>query len=221
MHAFLGNDEHSGTINAYSMIQFLHNEKRAEQMKAAIFFADGFEESEGLVTVDMFRRAGIQIDTISMNTNREVHTSHHITLSADQLYGETDLSIYDILILPGGKAGTANLEACVSLKDHLQEHFESGKWTCAICAAPSILGHMGLLKDRKYTCFPEFDGDYGGSYQMELAVRDGNLVTGRGMGATVAFARTILAEIVTPEVLQKLDYGMQYEHTFRTVKKPE
>jgi DJ-1 family protein len=190
-------------------------------MKAAIFFADGFEESEGLIVVDMFRRAGIQIDTLSMNSTREVHTSHQVTLLCDELYENADLSTYDVLIMPGGKLGTKNLEACESLKESFRRHFESGKWTCAICAAPSILGHMGLLKGRKYTCFPAFDGEYGGFYQMELAVMDGNLITGRGMGATVAFAHTILSQLVDQKTMDKLEYGMQYEHTFRTLKKPE
>lgn len=190
-------------------------------MKTAIFFADGFEESEGLITVDMFRRAGEEIDTVSMNETTEVHTSHNITLQCDRKYAGLDLQAYDVLILPGGKKGTANLEACASLKEALKAHCQAGKLTCAICAAPSILGHLGLLKDKKYTCFPGFDGEYGGSYQMELAVKDGNLITGRGMGATMAFAHLILSSIVDEKTIQKLEYGMQYPTTFRTVRKPE
>lgn len=190
-------------------------------MSAAIFLADGFEDSEGLITIDMFRRAKVHIDTISMNADLTVHTSHNITLMADRNYADTDLDTYDILILPGGKRGTKNLEACASLKNALIKHFKKGRWTCAICAAPSIFGHLGILQGKKYTCFPEFDGDYGGLYQNELAVKDGNVITARGMGATVEFARMILAEIIDPDMMRKLEYGMQYEHTFRTLKKPE
>lgn len=195
--------------------------KDIKTIKAAIFLADGFEESEGLIVIDMFRRAGIKIDTISMNQEKEVHTSHQITMCADMLYAETDSASYDILILPGGKKGTQNLEACSSLKEAMKKHFDEGKLLCAICAAPSILGHMGLLKDKKYTCFPEFDGNYGGEYQQELSVRDGNLITARGMGATIAFAHTILETIVDTKTIEKLEYGMQYEHSFRILKKPE
>jgi len=190
-------------------------------MKAAIFFANGFEESEGLIVVDMFRRAGVAIDTVSMNESREVETSHHIHLSSDLIYKDVNCKDYDILILPGGKLGTANLEANDALKQALKEHCESGKLTCAICAAPSILGHLGLLKGRKYTCFPDFDGEYGGMYQMELAAKDGNVITGRGMGATIGFAHTILSSIVDAKTMQKLEWGMQYAGTFRTIKKPE
>ena len=124
-------------------------------MKATIFFADGFEESEGLLTVDMFRRTRVQIDTISMNNDLQVHTSHQITLNADRLYSQIDTNKYDILILLGGKRGTQNLEACDALKDALKRHFESGKLMCGIYAAPSITGHLGLLKGRNYICFPE------------------------------------------------------------------
>jgi 4-methyl-5(b-hydroxyethyl)-thiazole monophosphate biosynthesis len=189
--------------------------------KAAIFFADGFEDSEGLITVDMFRRAKVTIDTISMNDTREVHTSHGVTLLADRTYAETDASSYDILIFPGGKRGTANLEKDEAVKNDFRRHLESGKLCGAICAAPSILGHMGLLKGKKYTCFPEFDGEYGGQYQMELAVTDGNLVTGRGMGATIEFARQLLMKIVDEDTMKHLEYGMQYEHSFRNLAKPE
>ena len=162
-------------------------------MKFAIFLADGFETCEGLITVDMLRRAALSIDTISMNETLEVTTSHGIRLQADRL-----------------------LEANERLKAIFKAHLESGALTCAICAAPSILGHMGLLKGRKYTCFPSFNENaFGGEYQNELAVTDGNLITGRGMGATIEFARHILMKTTDEETLQKVQNGMQYEHTFR------
>ena len=185
-------------------------------MRCAIFFADGFETCEGLIVVDLLRRAGVSVDTVSMNDNDLVTTSHKVSLHTDCVYRDVDPASYDVLIIPGGKQGTANLEACDSLKQALKNHLEAGKLTAAICAAPSILGHMGLLKGRKYTCFPSFDDpSYGGEYQMELAVTDGSLVTGRGMGATIEFARQILTQLVDEETLKAVQNGIQYEHTFR------
>ena len=185
-------------------------------MKIAIFLADGFETCEGLITVDMLRRASLDIDTISMNDRDEVTTSHGVRLHADRLFRDFDAKDYDVLIMPGGKRGTMNLEACEPLKQMFAEHYAQGKLTCAICAAPSILGHMGILTGKKYTCFPDFNEDsFGGEYQNELAVTDGNLITGRGMGATIEFARHILKKTVSDEVLEKVQNGMQYEHTFR------
>ena len=186
--------------------------------KCAIFLADGFETCEGMITVDMLRRAQITVDLISMNNDLNVTTSHGIHLTAEKLFSETDPKDYDVLILPGGKLGTANLESCEPLKAALKEHLESGKLTCAICAAPSILGHMGMLAGKKYTCFPTFDSEYGGEYQMELAVTDGSLITGRGMGATIEFARHILMKLTDEATLEKVQNGIQYEHTFRNQK---
>ena len=193
------------------MLQFSHMEEK----KCAIFLADGFETCEGLIVIDLLRRAGITIDMISMNDDLTVTTSQKVVLQAEKLYKDMDAKDYDVLILPGGKVGTANLEACDSLKKALKEHFEDGKLTCAICAAPSIFGHLGMLEGKKYTCFPDFDGNYGGFYQQELAVSDGNLITGRGMGATLEFAREILKQLIDEEALKKVQHGIQYEHTFR------
>lgn len=190
-------------------------------MKVAIFLADGFEDCEGLIVIDMLRRASVSIDMISMNDNLTVTTSHQVKIQGEKLYQDVDVKDYDVIVLPGGKVGTKNLESCESLKKAVVEHYKQGKLTCAICAAPSIFGHLGLLEGKKYTCFPEFDGNYGGSYQLELAVSDGNIITGRGMGATIEFAHQILEHIVDQKTLDKLEYGMQYEKSFRTLKKPE
>ena len=186
-----------------------------KESKCAIFLADGFETCEGLIVIDLLRRAGITIDMISMNDTLSVKTSQNVVLNAEKLYKDVNASDYDVLILPGGKVGTKNLEACESLKDSLKKHFESGKLTCAICAAPSIFGHLGMLEGKKYTCFPDFDDEYGGTYQKELAVTDGNLITARGMGATLEFAREILKQLIDEDGMKKVQHGIQYEHTFR------
>ncbi len=180
-------------------------------MKCAIFFAEGFEECEGLITVDMLRRGGIHIDTVSVNEEHAVHGSHKITVLSDLAYSEFDPDAYDVLILPGGRVGTQNLEACSDLKDKLKKHFEKGKLTCAICAAPSVYGHMGMLEGRHYTCFPAFDEpSFAGTYEAVPAVADGNLITGRGMGATIEFAEEILRRLTDEETLKAVRNGMQY-----------
>lgn len=188
--------------------------------ECAIFLAEGFEDCEAMITIDILRRARFHIDTVSVTDERMVLSSHKVPVMADKVWNEIHPEDYEVLILPGGRVGTANLEAFTPLKEAVKKHFEAGKLTCAICAAPSILGHMGLLKGRKYTCFPEFDGDYGGFYQQELSVVDGSLITGRGMGAAIEFARNIAKQYCSSEEMDRLDYGMQYEHRFRDLKKP-
>ncbi len=185
-------------------------------MKCAVFLADGFETCEALITVDMLRRASLQTDTVSIQDGLQVTSSHGIRLFADKTLADIDFGSYDALILPGGKAGTMHLEACEVLKEAVRRHYEAGKLTCAICAAPSILGHMGILEGKHYTCHPDFyDPAYSGTYMQELAVTEGNLITGRGMGATIEFARHILMKLTDEAVLQKVERGMQYEHSFR------
>ena len=191
-------------------------------MRCAIFLAKGFEDCEGMITIDMLRRAGIPIDSVSITDDLIVETSHGVRLFADKIWKEIDPSGYDVLILPGGKVGTMNLDGFEPLKNALKAHFESGKLTCAICAAPSVLGHLGILNGKHYTSFPAFASDsYGGIYETELAVEDGNVITGRGMGATIEFARLIIRRLTDDETMRRLEYGMQYEHSFRTLQKPE
>ncbi len=194
-----------------------------DEKKCAIFLANGFEECEGLIVVDLLRRAGVPITTVSMSDNLSVISSHGITLQADSLWRDFEEENFEALILPGGKVGTENLDACDALKEVLKKHCEEGKLTCAICAAPSVLGNIGLLKGKHYTCFPSFySKDYEGIYEMELAVRDGNIITGRGMGATIEFAREILKCLISEEALKQTEFGIQYEHSFRELtKKPE
>lgn len=188
-------------------------------MKSLLYLADGFETCEALITVDMLRRAGQQIDTVSITDSRTVLSSQKVKVEADYTLSQVHPEEYDVLILPGGKVGTRNLENSAAVCQAVKTHYILGKWTCAICAAPSILGHMGLLRGKKYTCFPTFDeASFGGEYQMELAVTDANIITGRGMGATIEFARHILQAICDEDTLHKVEYGMQYEHTFKDIK---
>lgn len=182
-------------------------------MKSAIFLADGFETCEALIVVDMLRRANLPIDTISMTGEYMVNSSQQVLVKADRLFQNFNLDEYECLILPGGKLGTKNLEANQELLEIIQKHVSNGKLTCAICAAPSILGHLGLLKEKHYTCFPTFhEVSFQGSYEESLAVKDGNFITARGMGATIEFARTIIRELAGDVVLEDVESGMQYEH---------
>lgn len=184
-------------------------------MKCAIILAEGFETCEALITVDILKRAKVDIDMISITENTAVPSSQNIVIQADAYWGGQDMDNYDVLILPGGKLGTKNLEAFEPLKKQIETQVKQGKWMAAICAAPSILGHLGLLKNKKYTCFPEFDADYGGTYCECLSVIDGNIITGRGMGATIEFGRNIVRSLCGEEALDALDYGIQYEHRFQ------
>ena len=179
-------------------------------MKCAVFLAGGFEECEGMIPVDLLRRAGMTVDTVSITEEHAVTGSRGVTVMADKLWKEIDPETYDVLILPGGKKGKENLEAFEPLKAAFARHYEAGRLTCAICASPSIFGHMGILKGKTFTCFPDFnENGFGGTYSEELAVRDGNLITGKGMGASVEFSREII-KAAAPEQLAAVEAGIQY-----------
>ena len=180
-------------------------------MKCAVFLADGFEECEGLIPVDLLRRAGFEVNTVSMASGLNVCGSRGVTVLADTMWEDISPEAYDILILPGGKRGKENLEASAELTQAVAEHYKKGKLTCALCASPSILGHLGILKGKRYTCFPDFnEPEFGGCYDtVHAAVRDGNLITGKGMGASIEFAREII-RAAAPERLEQVEQGIQY-----------
>lgn len=161
--------------------------------KLAIFLADGFEEIEGLTVVDLCRRAGLDITTAAIGGTLMVNGSHGIRVEADTLLEKLPFDEMDMLILPGGKLGTRNLESCGPLMEKVDAFFESGKYVAAICAAPTILGHRGILEGRTACCYPGLEDQLkGASVVYEPAVRDGNVITGRGMGCSTPFALKIV-----------------------------
>lgn len=161
--------------------------------KLGIFFGEGYEEVEALTVVDLCRRAGLEIDMISISDDRTVTSSHGVTVAMDKVLKDVNFQEYTMLILPGGMPGTKNLEACAPLMEQLDNFYHSGKWVAAICAAPSILGHRGYLKGRKATCYPGFESQLeGAQVTYTPAETDGNVITGRGMGCAIPFALSII-----------------------------
>ena len=130
--------------------------------KVYIFLADGFEDIEGLTVVDLLRRAGIDIKTVSIKETTRIQTSHGITMLTDAIFAETDFADADMLVLPGGMPGTKYLAGYKPLIDLLTDFNNKGKKIAAICAAPSVFSGLGFLKGRKATSYPsESPPDYG------------------------------------------------------------
>jgi len=173
--------------------------------KAYIFLADGHEECEALIVVDLLRRAGIEIVTASITGRKEVTSSHKVTYLADILFEESDYSDADMLILPGGMPGTLNLEAFKPLTDLVASFNAEGKNIAAICAAPTVFGRMGILKGRKACCYPDMEGDLiGAEVSYEKTVTDGNIITGRGLGAAIDFALAIITKLQNAELAAEI-----------------
>lgn len=164
--------------------------------KIAIFIATGFEEIEALTVVDILRRAEETVETVSITDERRVTSSHGVEVTVDKVFSEVDFDETDVLVLPGGMPGTKNLEAFAPLMEQVDAFAKAGRLVTAICAAPSILGHRGHLKGKKACSFPTFEDHLeGADVKREPAVIDGNIITGRGMGAAIPFGLAILEKL--------------------------
>ncbi|MFW5630100.1 MAG: DJ-1 family glyoxalase III [Acetivibrio ethanolgignens] len=179
--------------------------------KVYIFLAEGFEEVEALMTVDIVRRAGISMEMVSVTEEKRVTSSHGIVLEADSLYEEINPAEADMLVLPGGMPGTRNLAAHKELVEQLKAFHRTGKKLAAICAAPSVLGAHGILEGKKATCYPGFEKELiGAEVVKEPCVVDGNVITARGLGAAVEFGLAIVEQLLGAEKAAKIKEQIQF-----------
>ncbi len=175
-----------------------------------IFLADGFEEVEALAPLDILRRANL--DTVTVGVTGEFVTgAHNITVKADIALSDVKFENIDAVILPGGLEGTENLDKNEIVKNAVKYADDNKKLVCAICAAPSILGKMGLLKGKKATCYPGFeDTFYGGEYvKQSVAVCD-NFITSDGMGSAYKFGFEITVALCGTEKAEEIKKQIQY-----------
>ena len=178
-----------------------------------IFFADGFEDIEGLAVVDLFRRAKIGIQTVSIKETTEVTTSHGVVLKTDRIFQETDFSDAELLILPGGGLGTQNLGAYEPLAELLTDFYGRKGKIAAICAAPSIFAKLGFLKGRKATSYPSFREvleEGGVNYLEDAVVVDENVTTSRGFGTAVDFGLCLIAQLQGQESADEIAKSIVY-----------
>lgn len=175
------------------------------------FFADGMEEVEALMVIDLLRRTKrLNVVTVSIKEELMIESSHGIRLFADKNIDEIDFKQGDCIFLPGGMPGTTNLSQCKVLADEILKYNSEHKLLTAICAAPSIYGQLGLLKDKKATCYPSFADkmgckEYGGS-----VVKDDNFITANGLGAALELGLEIIATMLNGEEAEKVANAIQY-----------
>ena len=175
-----------------------------------VFLADGFEDIEALAPIDILRRANVDVKTVGV-TGIEVTSSHGVTVKADISVSDNKLdSDLELIVLPGGMPGTLNLEASVGVQKAIDFCAANDKYIAAICAAPSILGHKGLLKGKKATCFPGFEKDLVGADACSgLVVIDGKFITGKGPGACIEFGLKLAEILVSADAALNIKAGMQ------------
>lgn len=161
--------------------------------KIAVYLAEGFEEIEAISIIDVLRRAEFNVTIVSVTENLEVTGSHGIKVFADKLFNNVDYEKMDMIILPGGMPGAANLNEHLGLREQILNFNESKKLLAAICAAPLVFGNLGILKNKKATCFPGYENQLHGAIATgeNIEVSE-NIITGKGAGVAIDFALKIV-----------------------------
>lgn len=174
-----------------------------------LFFATGTEELEALGTADIIRRAGLDLKIVSITNNRTVTGSHGIRVETDALLKDIEFFDADLLIFPGGLPGATNLAACEDLNERICDHVYLGRPIAAICAAPLILGRIGLLEGKRATCYPGFEDELrGATCTGALVEQDGLFITGKGPAAVFEFGYTIVERMKDKKTAEALRKGM-------------
>lgn len=174
-----------------------------------VFFADGFEEIEAFTSVDVMRRAGLNVEMVTVTPDEIVTGAHDVPVLCDKNVVNCDFFDAELVLLPGGMPGASTLEKCGELRNLLLRFAQEQKPIAAICAAPMVLGKLGLLKGKKATCYPGFDKYLeGAEYTGNMVEVVDNFILGKGPGAAPAFAFAILEKYAGAEKTLEVKKGM-------------
>ena len=174
-----------------------------------IHLAEGFEEIEAITIVDLLRRANIDAKTISITGDKGVTGAHGIKVMADLLFEEACYDKCKMIVLPGGMPGAKNLDEHEELGDKIIEFNEQGKWLTAICAAPLVLGHMGVLLGRDAVCYPGFEEELQGAEVKndDVCIYE-NIITSRGPSTAISFALELITVLSGEEESERIKKGL-------------
>lgn len=174
-----------------------------------VMLAEGFEEIEALTVIDVLRRAGLEVKAVSVSGSPSVTGAYGISVNADCRLDEADAEDCELVVLPGGLLGAAKLRNSKALREALLKRASEGRMTAAICAAPYVLGELGILEGKRATCYPGFEKSLKGAVVTGAMVeRDGNIITGKGPAAAAAFAFEIVEALKGKEVRDEVAGGM-------------
>lgn len=182
--------------------------------KVYVFLANGFEDVEALIPIDVLRRGGVDVKTVSIMDSLMVESAHGVRMEADLTFGEADLSDADLLMLPGGMPGASNLYAHEGVCSAVKAQQAAGKRIGAICAAPAVvLAQLGVLDGKRATCYPGFEHLLTeATYTADLVTVDGNITTAEGPAAAFPYAYELLAQLTDADTSCQIAVGMRYAH---------
>lgn len=177
-------------------------------MKIITVLTNGFEEVEAIATIALLKRSGIEVDIYALKDTK-ASGKHNLVIADIMKLENPDLSIYDGLLIPGGPH-YVEMEASNKVKEIITYFMNENKMVASICAAPTILGHMGYLKGKNYTCFTSMDEDFGGTYIDAYVAKDGNLITAKSAAASIDFAFAIINYLQGEEQEKKIKEQIYY-----------
>ena len=184
--------------------------------KVYVFLADGFEDIEALIPIDVLRRGGVDVITVSTTEDIIVESAHGVGIRADLMFTACDFSDADLLMLPGGMPGASNLFEHEGVCQALKLQAAAGKKIAAICASPAVvLSPLGLLDGKKATCYPGFESvlaENNATYTGDLVTVDGNVTTGEGPAAAFPFAYELLSQLVNKQTADQIAEAMRFKH---------
>lgn len=180
-------------------------------IKVSVLLADGFEEIEALTVVDLLRRAKIFVDMVSIMDDYMVYGAHGIRVQAEDMFEEADFSDSNMIVLPGGMPGTTNLSEHAGVRKIVKDFADNGRYVAAICAAPRVLGDIGLLKGKKATCYPSVEKEIQGAVLLHTPVAaDKNIITGQAAGSAIDFALKLIDALAGKEKAQEVANAIVY-----------
>ena len=177
-----------------------------------VFLAEGFEEIEALTPVDVLRRAGLSVETVSVMEEQVVTGAHGVPVLADKMFADINPEDAEMILLPGGMPGATNLDAHEGLSQMILDFAKEEKPLAATCAAPLVIGNRGLLNGKKATCYPGFETYLqGAEYTAALVEKDGHFITAKGPGAALEFAFAIVEKYCGSQMVHELKHGMMIQ----------
>ena len=184
--------------------------------KVYVFLADGFEDVEALIPIDVWRRGGVDVTTVSISDFPLVNSAHDVNIEADIMFEQGEFDDADLIFLPGGMPGATNLFEHKGVCKTVVDQHMAGKKVAAICASPAVvLAPLGILEGKKATCYPGFEqalDQAGAKYTGDLVTVDGNITTGEGPAAAFPYAYELLTQLVDKQTSDQIAEGMRFKH---------